>query len=70
MENPELEQSTPTIKQRKNVEDSLAQITAPIIDHMTMVIEQPRTEEELAYIQNELRRLSRFVKRIRKQNNQ
>jgi hypothetical protein len=67
-ESKELEQVSPVIKQRKNIDENLASITAPIIDHVSLMIETERTPEELAHIQNELRRLSRMIKKIKSKN--
>jgi hypothetical protein len=64
----ELKQMNPIIKQRKNIDESLSSITAPIIDHVSLMIERERTPEELAHIQNELRRLSRMIKKIKSKN--
>lgn len=68
MNNTQQKQQVQIIKKRKNVDENLTSLTTPIIEHMSSVIQEPRTEEELAHIQNELRRLSRAVKRLRTNN--
>jgi flagellar biosynthesis chaperone FliJ len=67
-ENQELTEVSRVVKQRKNVEESLTQITAPIIDHISLIVEAGRSNEELTHIQNELRRLSRAIKKIKSKN--
>lgn len=64
-EKQELEKTSRVIKQRKNVEESLTSITAPIIDHISLIVESGRSDEELSHIQNELRRLSRAIKKLK-----
>lgn len=65
----ESKEKTPIIKKRKNIDEEIQQLTVPIIDHVSLVTEQQRTDEELKHVQNELRRLIRFIKRLRKENN-
>ena len=61
------EKKDPVNKQKKGINAKLFTKTQPIRDAVSAIaFDEATTPEEMAYVQNELRRLSRLVKKARK----